>query len=248
MKKIHTILTAVLLTATLCLPQQVKAQSPEKMNYQAVIRDASDNLVTSSNVGMQISILQGSADGTPVYEETQTPATNANGLVTIEIGTGTTSDDFSAINWANSTYFIKTETDPAGGANYTITGTSQLLSVPYALHAKTAESVDNINITGNETAFDGWDKNATDDFDGQYSSLTGAPANVSDFTNDAGYLTSFTEVDGSVTNEIQDLQLVGNMLTITNNGTASEINLSPYLDNTDTQLTEAEVDTYADNK
>ena len=143
MKRIFTILAAVLLTASVFLPQQAGAQSPEKMSYQAVVRDAGDNLVTSSNVGMQISILQGSANGTPVYVETQTPATNANGLVTIEIGTGTTSDDFSAINWANGPCFIKTETDPAGGTNYTITGTSQLLSVPYALHAKTAE-----NITG----------------------------------------------------------------------------------------------------
>lgn len=134
MKKLFTILVTVLITAN------VFAQSPEKMSYQAVIRDASDNLVTDQAVGMQVSILQGSSSGTVVYVETQTPTTNANGLVSIEIGTGTTSDDFTAINWANGPYFIKTETDPAGGTNYTITGTSQLLSVPYALHAKTAES------------------------------------------------------------------------------------------------------------
>ena len=130
MKNIFTIIVAVLLTATLW------AQSPEKMSCQAVVRDASDNLVTNSSVGMQISILQGSATGTAVYVETQTQTTNANGLVTIEIGTGTTTDNFSAINWANGSYFIKTETDPAGGTNYTITGTSQLLSVPYALYAE----------------------------------------------------------------------------------------------------------------
>jgi len=103
MRKTITILTALLLTATLW------AQSPEKMSYQAVIRDASDNLITDTQVGMQISILQGSPSGTIVYVETQEPTTNANGLVSIEIGTGATSDDFSAIDWANGPYFIKTE-------------------------------------------------------------------------------------------------------------------------------------------
>ncbi|MCO5232762.1 MAG: hypothetical protein M9888_03360 [Chitinophagales bacterium] len=136
MKKLITLYTAVLLTAS------VFAQAPQKMSYQAVIRNSSDALVTNQSVGMQISILQGSAGGTAVYVETQTPTTNANGLVSIEIGAGTVvSGNFSTIDWANGPYFIKTETDPTGGTNYTITGTSQLLSVPYALHAKTAESV-----------------------------------------------------------------------------------------------------------
>jgi len=136
MKQVFTILAAVLLTAT------VWAQSPEKMSYQAVIRNTSDALVTNTQVGMQISILQGSASGTAVYVETQTPTTNTNGLVSFEIGTGTVvSGNFTAIDWSNGPYFIKTETDLAGGTNYTITGTSQLLSVPYALHAKTAETL-----------------------------------------------------------------------------------------------------------
>ena len=136
MRKLFAILAAVLLTATLW------AQSPEKMSYQAVIRDASDNLITDTPIGMQISILQGSASGTAVYVETQEPSTNANGLVSIEVGTGTVeSGDFTTIDWANGPYFIKTETDPTGGTSYTITGTSQLLSVPYALHAKTADSI-----------------------------------------------------------------------------------------------------------
>jgi hypothetical protein len=110
------------------------------MSYQAVIRNALNALVTNQAVGMQISILQDSVSGTAVYVETQTPNTNANGLVSIEIGSGTiVSGTFSAINWANGPYFVKTETDPTGGTSYSITGTSQLLSVPYALHAKTAE-------------------------------------------------------------------------------------------------------------
>lgn len=136
MKKLFTFMVAVFLTATLW------AQSPEKMSYQAVIRNSSEALVTNTTVGMQISILQGSASGTAVYVETQSPTTNANGLISIKIGDGTVqSGDFTNIEWGNGPYFIKTETDPAGGTDYTITGTSQLLSVPYALHAKTAESV-----------------------------------------------------------------------------------------------------------
>ena len=136
MKKLITFCAAVLMTAS------VFAQTPQKMSYQAVIRNNSNALVSNQAVGMQISILQGSASGTVVYVETQTPTTNANGLVSLEIGSGTVvSGDFATIDWANGPYFIKTETDPAGGVSYTITGTSQLLSVPYALHAKTAETV-----------------------------------------------------------------------------------------------------------
>src|SRR5690554_8012655 len=114
MKKLFTFMVAVFLTATLW------AQSPEKMSYQAVIRNSSEALVTNTTVGMQISILQGSASGTAVYVETQSLITNANGLVSFEIGVGTVvSGDFTTIDWANGTYFIKTETDPTGGTSYT---------------------------------------------------------------------------------------------------------------------------------
>jgi len=135
MKKIITICAAILMTAS------VFAQAPQKMSYQAVIRNSNDQLVANQTVGMQISILQGSASGTIVYSEIQTPTTNINGLVSLEIGTGTTSDDFSSIDWANGPYFIETKTAVVPPlTTYTITGTSQLLSVPYALHAKTADN------------------------------------------------------------------------------------------------------------
>jgi hypothetical protein len=156
MRKSFTIIVAVLLAAS------AFAQSPEKMSYQAVVRDAGDNLVTNQSVGMRISILQGTASGTAVYIETQTPTTNANGLVSIEIGAGTlVSGNFSTIDWANDSYFIKTETDPAGGISYSITGTSQLISVPYALHAKTTETVTG-TITETDPVYSAWDKDYAD--------------------------------------------------------------------------------------
>jgi len=102
MRRFITLLAAVIFAANLT------AQAPQIMNYQAVIRDADNDLVQSTQVTMQISILQGSSSGTAVYTETQTPTTNVNGLVSIEIGTGTTSDDFSAIDWGADVYFIKT--------------------------------------------------------------------------------------------------------------------------------------------
>jgi hypothetical protein len=123
---------------TLLFSVNSNAQAPSQMSYQAVIRNASNAIIPSALVGMKISILQGSAIGSPLYVETQTPITNPNGLITMNIGTGTiVSGSFSSINWgASGPFFIKTETDLTGGSTYTITATSELLSVPFALYAK----------------------------------------------------------------------------------------------------------------
>ena len=172
----------IIILTNLLISSSVFAQSPEKMSYQAVVRDNNSTLITSTQVGIEISILQGSADGTAVYVETQTPTTNANGLITIEIGGQNAiviTGNFSTIDWSADTYFIKTETDPTGGTNYTITGISQLLSVPYALHAKTAES-----ITGTITE--------TDPVFG--SSVAGGIIGA-DTTNWNNKLDSYTETD-----------------------------------------------------
>ncbi len=135
-KSIHTIVKMLLVITVCCSLNAVFAQAPQKMSYQAVIRNAGNALVTNANVGVKISILQTSATGSVVYSETHQPTTNANGLATFEIGGGAVlSGNFTAINWANGPYFIKTETDLTGGTSYTISGTSQLLSVPFALYA-----------------------------------------------------------------------------------------------------------------
>ena len=149
------------------------AQAPQKFTYQAVVRNESNTLVRG-NVGVRISILQGGSNGTIVYQETHTAVTNANGLMTLEIGGGTVlNGDFASIDWANGPFFLKTEIDPTGGTYYTIEGTQQLLSVPYALYAGSAAN----------------------SFSGDYNDLTNQPqipqipANVSYFQNDAGYIT-----------------------------------------------------------
>ncbi len=158
MKRIYSVLICVLITLGAFLPQQAVAQAPGKISYQSVIRNSSDELVTNQEVGMQISILQGSASGTAVYVETHESTTNANGLLSLAIGEGAVqSGDFATIDWAAGPYFIKTETDPAGSTNYSITSISQMLSVPYAFHANTAQ-----NLTGTidetDPVFSAWDK------------------------------------------------------------------------------------------
>jgi uncharacterized protein (TIGR02145 family) len=140
MKRLFTILIAVFFTVC------AFSQAPQKMSYQAVIRNTGNALVSSTTIGMHISILRGSASGLEVYAETQTPETNINGLVTIIIGEGTqvSIDAFEDIDWSLGPYFIKTGTDPTkGGTNYTkIVGTSQLLSVPYALYAESTTALE----------------------------------------------------------------------------------------------------------
>lgn len=136
MKKLFTLFIVLLVSFSSF------SQAPEKISYQAIVRAADGNLVSEKPVGVKISILKSTINGTAVYVETHTPISNVNGLVTLEIGTGgVVTGSFSGIDWGADLYFIKTETDPTGGANYTISSTSQLSSVPYALHAKTASNV-----------------------------------------------------------------------------------------------------------
>ena len=122
------------------------AQAPSKMSYQAVIR-SNNALVVSTQIGMRVSIIKDSATGIIVYQETYNPqpTTNANGLVSVEIGGGNPSFSlFDNIDWSASTYFVKIETDVTGGTNYTNIGVSQFLSVPYALNAKSSSMVTGI--------------------------------------------------------------------------------------------------------
>ena len=125
------------------------AQAPHLMSFQSVVRNSSGTLVTNHAVGVKVSILQGSVSGTAVYTETQTATSNANGLVTLQIGGGTVvSGTFSSIDWSAGPYFIKSEIDPTGGTNYLVAGTTQLLSVAYALYAEKSGTPGPAGATG----------------------------------------------------------------------------------------------------
>ena len=128
------------------------AQSPEKMSYQAVIRDANGAVLKNQSVSIQFSVLQTSISGTSVYQEDHKLTTNSNGLVSVYMGTGTVSSgDFSTIDWAEGPYFLQSEIDPTGGINYTISSTTELVSVPYAVYANKAEFADSLTGGVNET-------------------------------------------------------------------------------------------------
>jgi hypothetical protein len=135
MRKFLIVLLAVLTSDFL------NAQAPQRFSYQAVIRDASNALLLNQTVGTRISILQGNPDGGAVYAEYHNSSTNQNGLLSLQIGDGDLiSGAMGAINWAAGPYYIKCETDPSGGTNYSITSITQLLSVPYALYAESSGS------------------------------------------------------------------------------------------------------------
>ena len=150
MKKLITAFTMLLFTTILAAaPPPV----PQKMNYQAVVRNSSNELVANKTIGMKISIIKNTPTGTVVYAETQTPTTNDNGLISIAIGSGTiVTGTFTSIEWSQGPHFIKTEIDPAGGTAYSITSTSELLSVPYAFAAMYAMNATTIPDNSVNTA------------------------------------------------------------------------------------------------
>ena len=148
MKKIFTFLFVMMLTVA-----SLFAQAPQRMSYQAVVRNSNNALVTEQNVSVRLSILQGSATGAAVYTETHTATTNVNGLLTVEVGGGNSSQNFSQIPWGMGPFYLKSEIDPEGGINYSIESVQQLLSVPYALYAASAGNVPAIAVTPTDTGY-----------------------------------------------------------------------------------------------
>lgn len=200
----------VIVVISAFLSASLFGQSFDSFSYQAIVRDGESNLISSQQVGIRVSILQGTVDGIAVYTETHSPTTNTNGLLSIIIGDGTSEDDFFAIDWADGPYFLKTETDLEGEDNYTIVGVSQLLSVPYAIHSKSAES-----ITG--------ELNETDPLWTASPSFGISNDNVSDW-NDAhswgdhalaGYITEYSETDPVFSNWDKDYDDLSNKPDLT---------------------------------
>jgi len=216
----------------------IKAQTPNQFKYQAVLRDVSSNVLSNQQVSVEVAILEGDVLGTSVFTETHSVTTNAQGLININIGS---INDLGFIDWSADTYFIQISVDG------NIMGTSQLLSVPYALSAKKTENYDET-----DPVFTSWDKSSginitesqiidlknyltaeTDPVFTSWDKSSGINITESQIIDLKNYLT--TEIDGDVTNEIQDLSFQDNILSITNNDNATDIDLSGYLDNTDSQ-------------
>ena len=129
----------ILFVLLLVITGNVYGQSPQLVNYQAVARDLSGSLITSTTIGVRLTIHTGSGTGTIQYQETQTPTTNAYGLFTLQIGGGTVvSGTMAGITWDAGVKYLQVEVDPAGGSSYTDMGTQELVSVPYAMHATTS--------------------------------------------------------------------------------------------------------------
>lgn len=206
MKKI--LLLLLILFVQICF-----AQSPQSFKYQAVVRDAAGGLAVNKIISVKSSILLGSPTGSSVYTETQTLSTNDFGVVSLNIGAGTViSGTFSAISWGAGTYFVKTELDINGGSTYVFMGTSQMLSVPYALYAeKTGSSISD------------FDTSPTNEI--QTLSVTGNSLSISG----ANTITLPPDADSNPVNEIQNLQIIGDSLKISN-GNAVKISGSIDLD------------------
>ena len=147
MSKILTLISIVVMSFT------TMAQAPEGINYQAVIRNNVGDIIPSQPVGLKISILQGSSTGAAIYEESFTPTTNQFGLINVVVGQGTVlSGSFPTIDWGNGPYFVEVAADASGGTNYTVMGTQQLMSVPYALYSKYSENPGPQGPAGNDGA------------------------------------------------------------------------------------------------
>ncbi len=185
----------------LCFFWNTVAQSPQKFTYQAVVRNSDNNLITNKLVGVQISILQTSPGGLLVFQEQHNPLTNTNGLFSIEVGNGNLGlGDFTLIDWSDGPYFIRTEIDPLGGVNYSISGTTQLLSVPYALHAASAKKL----------------TDPVEELDPVFNSSIASGITLSDTAYWNTKLSS--EIDGSVSNELQFLSISTDTVFLSNGG------------------------------
>jgi hypothetical protein len=244
---------SILLLFTLVMVIGVlNAQAPLGFSFQTIIRDSEGKVQKNQSVSLRFSILEGSESGSSNYSESHSKTTNEFGVINLTVGTGTPlSGSFSSIVWGSNIHFLKTEIDPTGGSSYSISTTSQLMSVPYAMYAQRADTVlkvpdvsstNEIQVLSisNDTIYlsDGGFAKLPSGFDGDYTSLSNKPtipSNTSQLTNDAGFLTS--EVDGSITNEIQTISKVDRTVTLSNDGGTFR----------DSVLTEAQVDAYANN-
>jgi hypothetical protein len=152
MKNNTIILSWLFLLAALGLRAQ---STPQGIQYQASIRDNDGEVIMNQNISLQFAIRQGTSNGTAVYTETHSATTSEFGLVNLTVGQGTTGNNFSAIDWSAGPYFLEISLDLAGGSSYTSMGTTQLLSVPYALYAEKSGTLPSGGTSGQVLSTDG---------------------------------------------------------------------------------------------
>ena len=195
-------------------------QTPQAFKYQAIARDGAGLVLASTPIHFQISILEGSDTGPSVYTETQLVTTNAFGLANLEIGSGlVVSGVFSSIDWATNSYFLQVEMDETGGTAFTLMGSAQLLSVPYALHATTSGS-----------SSTDMDTDSTNEI--QSLSLAGNELSISD-GNTITLTDNVDDADADTTNELQILSISSDTLYLSDGGM---VYLGGYLDTDDQTL------------
>ncbi|MDB5284920.1 MAG: hypothetical protein JWO06_3995 [Bacteroidota bacterium] len=223
------------------------AQIPQALPYQAVARDAAGGIIPNRIITMRLSIRDNSSTGTIIYQETQTKITNQFGLFSLEIGQGNVvTGNFGNINWALNTKFLQIEYDVAGGNNYSDMGTTQMVSVPYALYALNAATA---TSGGTPQVNADWNANSgvaqilnkplipvfppaggtTLQYINGIGQLVTFPTNVSTFTNDAGYLTTATANGNYIQNgtgvqtganfNVDGAGIIGTNLSVGNNVT-----------------------------
>jgi hypothetical protein len=241
------------LVLLLCIVAVTLAQAPKGINYQGVARNNEGKPYASQNISVRISVLKNAANGEVEYAETHKPQTNQFGLFTLVIGQGTkvSGVDFASINWSLGNKWLQVEIDATGGSSFVLAGSQQLMSVPYALYAETTgnnatlTAGSGISITNNVVSNTGdADNSPTNELQNLGEVLTrgnnagglkitnlGVPTVNTDAATKAYVDTqSSLDLDKSITNEIQDLTLdpVTDILRITNNASATNINLTPY--------------------
>lgn len=193
----------------------VSAQVPQGVSYQAIALNPQGYPVGSTLIGVRLSILENSITGNTIYTETHTTTTSDRGLYNLVIGQGTpVSGLFPTIDWGNKYKFLKVELDTSGGSNYVLAGTTQLWSVPYALYAEKANSVEVSGIIGeidsvsNVGAFmtdsKGYYLYPTGNTDWIEQTLSGTPIKIISSNSSVGILTSTHAYVACINNDSGD--------------------------------------------
>ena len=221
---------------------------PQNVNYQSVIRTSTGGVIPNQTVELKLSVLQGSALGTYVYQEIHTTSTNSLGLVNVKLGDGlATLSSFNQIDWAQEPFYLKVEIDTSSSGSFINFGESQISSVPYSLYSSRSMMTDSLSpqalnslpkiMLSGDTLFVG----LMDTIVLNLSSYKLTEAEVDSMVSNNGFLTF--EKDSSTSNELQTLSINNNTLYLSITG--DSIDLSPFLDNS--TLSEAQVDTFVSN-